>query len=195
MNHDYYRQYSWLIIFRNIIFAPIAEEIVFRGLIVPLIFVHYKNISTSQDLMGNTHYYSHLHLLVIITSPIYFGIAHIHHFYENIRSGRSFWNAFIVTLSQMTYTSIFGCVAVILFLRTGNIISPITSHIFCNIQGLPSLDFMIKPGDPYESGELSCLYPFRVVILLSHALGLIIFALIIYPSTQSLCELSPYYFS
>uniref|UniRef100_A0A0D3G6J2 intramembrane prenyl-peptidase Rce1 n=1 Tax=Oryza barthii TaxID=65489 RepID=A0A0D3G6J2_9ORYZ len=38
---------------------------------------------------------------------------------------------------QLGYTVIFGWYAVFLFTRTGNIVSPIVAHIFCNIMGLP----------------------------------------------------------
>ena len=33
------------------------------------------------------------------------------------------------TVIQATYTSVFGIIAALLFMRTGNILAPITSHI------------------------------------------------------------------
>ncbi|XP_019703479.1 CAAX prenyl protease 2 isoform X3 [Elaeis guineensis] len=40
---------------------------------------------------------------------------------------------------QLGYTVIFGSYASFLFIRTGNLISPIVAHIFCNVMGLPTL--------------------------------------------------------
>ncbi|TVU18953.1 hypothetical protein EJB05_35076 [Eragrostis curvula] len=38
---------------------------------------------------------------------------------------------------QLGYTIIFGWYAAFLFLRTGNLLSPIIAHMFCNMVGLP----------------------------------------------------------
>ena len=46
---------------RNIIFAPITEEVVFRGCMVPLLFPGFGWTPT------------------IVILPLYFGIAHLHH--------------------------------------------------------------------------------------------------------------------
>uniref|UniRef100_A0A0E0PL97 intramembrane prenyl-peptidase Rce1 n=1 Tax=Oryza rufipogon TaxID=4529 RepID=A0A0E0PL97_ORYRU len=47
---------------------------------------------------------------------------------------------------QLGYTVIFGWYAVFLFTRTGNIVSPIVAHIFCNIMGLPVFSSPQKRG-------------------------------------------------
>ena len=41
------------------------------------------------------------------------------------------------TVFQLAYTSVFGFHAAFLFLRTGSVLPPILSHIFCNIMGFP----------------------------------------------------------
>ncbi|CAL5094409.1 unnamed protein product [Urochloa decumbens] len=38
---------------------------------------------------------------------------------------------------QLGYTVIFGWYAAFLFIRTGNLLSPIVAHVFCNMMGLP----------------------------------------------------------
>ena len=39
---------------------------------------------------------------------------------------------------QFAYTCIFGWYANFLHLRTGNLLAPLTAHVFCNIMGLPN---------------------------------------------------------
>lgn len=157
-------------IFRNLIFAPICEELVFRALLVPILFHHY---------CGNHNVYPACHFWIISVCSSYFAIAHVHHFIEKLRSGNAIVSAFLGTLLQTTYTSIFGAIAVILFLRTGNFFSPVISHVICNFQGLPDLSFM------HPTCEYSFLYRYRLYFLLLHALGLLIFSLALYPLTES----------
>jgi len=37
---------------------------------------------------------------------------------------------------QLSYTTLFGWYASYLFLRTGSVIPPLLSHVFCNIMGI-----------------------------------------------------------
>jgi len=179
-----------MVVFRNILFAPITEEIVFRSLMMPLLFSYYSKLYV--DHSTNNGHINTLHLSVMITCPLYFGIAHVHHLIESIRSGNSIIRSIIVSFIQFMYTSIFGSIAVVLLLRSGNIISPIVSHIYCNVQGLPDLGFMEKPGQSYRSNSLSVLYPYRYLLFVCHGLGLIIFMWFLYPLTSSLVMYSMY---
>jgi prenyl protein peptidase len=151
---------------------------------VPYLFSYYHDptVRTKEETLK----------LVILIGPLYFGVAHLHHLFESLRSGQPVLPAMLTTLFQMLYTYIFGVIAIILLLRTGNILSPITSHIICNIQGLPNTDFMIKPGDPYRSGKLSCLYSYKIILLIAHIAGLALFAWFIYPMTSILMPYSLY---
>lgn len=161
-----------LVLFRNLIFAPITEEIVFRAVIVATLFIDYK----SKKIFVSETY-------LALVSTIFFGVAHLHHLYEKIRSGEDFVRAITSTLVQFTYTSIFGFIAAILFIRTGSIFPPIISHIICNFIGLPNLGFLSPPRSN-GSNYYSPLYSYRWILLLLHALGLIIFAKILFPFTS-----------
>lgn len=67
-----YERYGTLIFIRNIVFAPISEEIVFRGLMVPFLLAEFHDQSTC-------------HQTVILSCPLLFTLAHTHHLYEKIR--------------------------------------------------------------------------------------------------------------
>ncbi len=121
-------------LFRNLIFAPITEEIVFRAVIVATLFIDYKS---KKILVSETY--------LALVSTIFFGVAHLHHLYEKIRSGEDFVRAITSTLVQFTYTSIFGFIAAILFIRTGSIFPPIISYFLqlLLILSVISLDYQI----------------------------------------------------
>jgi prenyl protein peptidase len=97
------------VLIRNLVSAPITEEIVFRGLLVPLMVAGYSSIRYDDG----DHVYSPLP--VILRSPIWFGVAHLHHIAEKLRSGERVIVAVLSTVVQLTYTSIFGAIAASLF--------------------------------------------------------------------------------
>ena len=76
---------------------------------------------------------------IIFLTPLYFGIAHVHHLYEfRLTHPRvPMLLAIARALFQFTYTSLFGFFATFAFLRTGNVLSIILAHSFCNWMGLP----------------------------------------------------------
>ena len=79
------------------------------------------------------------HLKPILLTPLYFGIAHIHHFYEfTLTNQRTpLGPALAITLFQFSYTVIFGWYASFVFLRTGSLLAVVLCHSFCNWMGLP----------------------------------------------------------
>jgi len=102
--------------------GPVTEEIVFRSVIVA---VH---------ILAKVH----LTKLVFIT-PLYFGIAHVHHFYEFTLTHPQapLLAGLIRSLVQFTYTSLFGFFAAFVYVRTGSVLACIIAHSFCNFMGLP----------------------------------------------------------
>lgn len=166
--------------FRNVIFAPISEELVFRGIMVPVLYMAYSQ-STSRSPSDTA-------MLTAWASIGWFGIAHLHHMIEKVRNGESFSNALKVSLIQLIYTSIFGFIAALLFIRTGTIYSSILSHMICNFVGLPDMGFMQPP--PNHNQRMGCNYLFRYVLLVLHVLGLVIFSLVLFPWTAPLAEQS-----
>jgi prenyl protein peptidase len=125
---------SW-IGWRNLVAGPVSEELVFRSLIIPLHLV--AKMSPTR---------------IVFITPLYFGIAHIHHFYEFVLTHPEFpiLPAIIRTVVQFTYTSLFGFFASFVYLRTGSVYAAIAAHMFCNWQGLPRFwgKVQVEAGEP-----------------------------------------------
>jgi prenyl protein peptidase len=138
---------------RNIIVAPLSEEIVFRGcMLPPLLASGLGPISSS------------------FVAPIFFGVAHAHHAVLKLQEGMKPAHVAIVTTFQFMYTSLFGSYAAYVFLRTDSILAVFASHAFCNSMGLPDLSFLSKHG-----GRYSCLYRHRVFLVGAYLFGVIAF--------------------
>lgn len=92
---------------------------------------HYHASFTSQNV-------SRAHRIRI---PLYFGIAHIHHFYEfRLTHPDTPIPAILFrSIFQFAYTTVFGWFAAFLYLRTGSLPAVILVHSFCNWCGLPRL--------------------------------------------------------
>lgn len=164
-----------IITIRALLFAPIAEELAFRSLIV-------GSLATALYENGGITSVADSTLWLAGVAPLFFGAAHLHHLIENLRRGQRLPSALISTLIQFSYTYIFGAIATLLFLRTGSIYSAIVSHIICNFVGLPNLAFLEKPK--YATDETyRSLYPWRMWLVAIHGLGLVLFALLLFPLT------------
>lgn len=157
---------SW-VSFRNLIAGPVSEEFVFRSCIIPL------HLFAGQSI-GK----------IVLITPLYFGLAHIHHIYErNLSSPGQLWQACVVSLVQFGYTTIFGWYAAFLFIRTGSVWSSIVVHSFCNCMGLPRVTGRL-PGSIVHT-------PIYYTLLIA---GALLFALNIETSTQSGQAYQPYSF-
>ncbi|KAH8653648.1 prenyl proteinase rce1 [Xylariales sp. PMI_506] len=122
---------------RNIVAGPWTEEVLFRSASVPLMLLAQTSVTKT-----------------IFLSPVIFGLAHLHHFYEfrishpqvpiTVSLARS--------LLQFAYTSLFGAYATFLFLRTGSLLAIVVVHAFCNCMGLPRFWGRVEPPVS-ENGE------------------------------------------
>ena len=76
---------------------------------------------------------------IIFLCPLYFGIAHVHHFYEFTLTHphTPLLPALLRSLIQFGYTTVFGWFATFVFLRTGSVWAVVLAHSFCNWAGLP----------------------------------------------------------
>lgn len=112
--------------FRNYLAGPITEELLFRATIIPL------------HLLSPT---STSHRTLILLTPLYFGIAHLHHLYEFRLTHPSAppLHLLLRTLFQFGFTTVFGWYAAYIFLRTGSVCAVILVHAFCNYIGFPQL--------------------------------------------------------
>ncbi|CEP13839.1 hypothetical protein [Parasitella parasitica] len=111
---------------RNYVVAPLTEEFVFRACIIAVL---------------NQAHYSKNYLIFI--SPLYFGIAHLHHALDNYnkmgRTRQALQQALFSSLFQFAYTTLFGWYASYLFIRVGSLWPPVFCHSFCNVMGFPDL--------------------------------------------------------
>lgn len=98
-----------------------------------------------------------LHLLahvspghIVWTAPLYFGVAHVHHFYEFrlTHPDTSVLAAVLRSVFQFGYTTVFGWYATFVFLRTGSLPAVILIHTFCNWCGLPRLWGRVEAAVP-----------------------------------------------
>ncbi|KAK6075401.1 CAAX amino terminal protease [Seiridium cupressi] len=115
---------------RNIIAGPFTEEVLFRSASVPLMLLAQTSVTKT-----------------IFLSPVIFGLAHLHHFYEFRISHPQVpvSVALLRSLLQLTYTSLFGAYATFLFLRTGSLLAIFVVHAFCNCMGLPRFWGRVEP--------------------------------------------------
>jgi prenyl protein peptidase len=96
----------------------------------------------------------------IFLTPIIFGLAHVHHFYEFRLTHPQVPAAAALarSLFQLGYTTLFGAYATFLFLRTGSLLAVCAVHAFCNCMGLPQVWGRVEPlpvlagGDVGENG-------------------------------------------
>ena len=122
--------------------GPITEEVIFRSAIVPLHLL--ARVSPGH---------------IVFIAPLYFGVAHVHHFYEFRIShpDTSIIAAILRSLFQFAYTTMFGWYATFVYLRTGSLLAVILAHSFCNWCGLPRLWGRVVGGisvsPPFTKGK------------------------------------------
>ncbi|EIT83184.1 hypothetical protein BDV35DRAFT_363351 [Aspergillus flavus] len=118
---------------RNYVAGPVTEEVMFRSAIIPLHIL--AKVSPGR---------------IVFTAPLYFGIAHVHHFYEFrlTHPDTSVLAALLRSVFQFGYTTIFGWYATFIYLRTGSLLAVILAHAFCNWCGLPRLWGRVEAGVP-----------------------------------------------
>lgn len=143
---------------------------------------------------------------IVLITPLYFGIAHVHHFYEFTLTHphANLIPCLARSLFQFAYTTIFGWYAAFVYLRTGSLLAVIIIHAFCNYCGLPRLwgrvegPLLVDPSSIRRKGEegtgysqthstLSIGWTFAYYVIL--VAGMITFYLQLWPLTHSTQEL------
>ena len=89
---------------RNFVMAPLTEELLFRGCMVPALLA--SGMSP---------------LRVSVVAPLFFGVAHLHHAATRLLKGERIRPVLAMTLFQFVYTSLFGSYAAYAFIRTGSV--------------------------------------------------------------------------
>lgn len=77
---DCFKNILWI---RNHIVAPLSEEFTFRACMMPLLLQSYRPITA------------------VLLTPLFFGVAHLHHNIERVRSGMDWKSALIVSSKFM----------------------------------------------------------------------------------------------
>lgn len=158
---------------RNLILGPLTEEIVFRSCMLPLL------LESKFDLFN-----------AIYASPLFFGIAHLHHLKRHItEDGMSLGQACFVTSLQFAYTTLFGVYTAFIYARTGHVSAPVACHVFCNYQGLPDFSFLLGDSDDHREvmkkhGGASRRRRHRITLLGVYILGILLFAYSLFPLTS-----------
>ncbi|CAO1389842.1 unnamed protein product [Diamesa hyperborea] len=124
------RNLLWL---RNHVVAPLSEEFTFRACMLPLLLQTFTPMTS------------------VFITPLFFGVAHLHHMIERLRSGMEKKTAIIISFFQFFYTSIFGIYSAFLFVRTGHFIAPFIAHAFCNHMGFPDIPDLLAQKQPKKS--------------------------------------------
>ncbi|KAF8148226.1 hypothetical protein B0H34DRAFT_785703 [Crassisporium funariophilum] len=123
---------------RNYMLAPLTEEIVFRACVLSI--YHLSGAGTKR---------------MIYLGPLTFGMAHIHHAWETYnrygRTSSAAKRALIMSLFQLSYTTLFGIHASFLFLRTRSLLPPLTAHVWCNIMGVPEVGYEMRRFPKYRT--------------------------------------------
>ncbi|ORY69488.1 CaaX protease [Pseudomassariella vexata] len=142
---------------RNIVAGPFTEEVLFRSAAVPLMLLAQTSVTKT-----------------IFMSPLIFGLAHLHHFYEFRLSQPQVpvSAALLRSLFQLTYTSLFGAYATFLFLRTGSLLAIFVVHAFCNCMGFPRFWGRVEPSGASYGARSSVAWTVVYYVLLVVGAGL-----------------------
>ena len=130
-------------VLRDIVFAPILEEFVFRAHLIRWLLVS-RGVQSVPTL--------------IFTSPAIFSLAHVHHFFMNVRRGIRASVAARWCFVQSIYTYVFGIFAMIVLLKSRSVWVSIAAHATANSFGFPNFG----PGLSRK-------------VVVAHGLGLMIF--------------------
>eukprot|EP01135_Chromosphaera_perkinsii_P011929 Nk52_evm46s2531 gene=Nk52_evmTU46s2531 len=126
--------------------APLLEEIVFRGCVCAILLIGIRHQSQVDNSDKGAHD-------MVYIAPLFFGMAHMHHVFDHIYSlGMSVRNATLTVLFQLCYTTLFGMLATYYFVRTGLVMAPFLSHVFCNFMGFP--DFAAAANKPTNAARI-----------------------------------------
>ncbi|XP_032433263.1 CAAX prenyl protease 2-like isoform X2 [Xiphophorus hellerii] len=188
---------AWL---RNQVVAPVTEELVFRGAMLPMLVpctgatavIFIAPLLFGVGMTGNfgatmTSYSTKARQNAPVdlqefccscynVCKLYFNftvvLAHLHHIIEQLQLGKDNVRAiFLGAGIQFLYTTVFGVFAAFIFLRTGHIVGPVLCHSFCNSQGLPDIGSALSR-------------PQRSAVLICYLTGVLLFLVMLFPFTD-----------
>ncbi|PSK77464.1 hypothetical protein CJJ07_002728 [Candidozyma auris] len=121
---DMKEEYASLWGFRDHVFAPVTEELIYRALVLCIL----------QPVVSSTW-------ALTVYTPMLFGLAHLHHGWSLYKQGTSLVTVLFTAAFQFLYTTVFGILANRVYLESGNNLwCAIVTHSTCNLGGFPSLE-------------------------------------------------------
>ncbi|EUB57893.1 CAAX prenyl protease 2 [Echinococcus granulosus] len=141
---DYARELwytSNLIRLRNIVIAPLVEEIIFRGCIL-------FHLQRRFDSCG----------ALCLGSSLLFAVSHFHHVVERIYAGYAVREALLDVLSQVLMTAMFGAYSTLLVLRSGHLAAAFAVHSLCNLMGMPDIAGEMRVAEIHDPRWGRCVY-------------------------------------
>ncbi|KAL7465839.1 hypothetical protein ACHAXS_006151 [Conticribra weissflogii] len=162
---------------RNYFIAPLSEELIFRACLLPPLLAssnHGQSNHTTNDSINMRSALSPTQASWI--APLFFGIAHLHHLYEQWRhlnpaakTKSTFLRLLVGVIFQWGYTTLFGAYVSHVFIRTASLSGVVLAHVACNYMGLPDFRFVQS-----SSGFL---YHYRWFLGIMYLVGISLFTL------------------
>ncbi|KAJ7908361.1 hypothetical protein B0H13DRAFT_2193328 [Mycena leptocephala] len=159
LDHHFFDMFWTWIGFRNYVWGPLTEEVVFRACVLAVY------------AMGGAARWK-----MIAFAPLVFGLAHVHHAWDAYnrygRTADAAKRAAMSTIFQTAYTTLFGAHTSYLFLRTSSLLPPLAAHVFCNIMGIPQLQSEMRRFPAQQQN-----------IIAVYIIGIVLFAITLVPWT------------
>lgn len=132
--------------FMEIIFAPILEEMIYRGVLFNIFRgAHFSNIASS------------------IISSLLFGISHLRHIFDHDYTPEKLKHIYF----QLIYTTLFGCYTCYAYSVADSIIAPICLHACCNTLQIPRFSYLSsKAISPLKKKLISTVYIVGIILFI-----------------------------
>ena len=143
----------WTVV-RDLAVAPLAEEVVFRACLLPPLLAARRRAVVGGGGGGGPPRGALSPVSASWIAPLFFGVAHLHHLRERVRSlppaarlnGAVRSRIFLGAMVQWTYTTLFGAYVSHVFVRTGSLAAVAAAHVVCNWMGLPDFGLFVDPA-------------------------------------------------
>jgi len=159
-----------MVVIRDFVIAPLAEEIIFRSCIVPP-FLSASSLKISISICK-----------ISWITPTFFGMAHIHHAFMKLRQPGSRVKMVVFgTIFQFIYTTLFGAFVTFSYIKTASLPGVVVVHSFCNWMGFPDFgDLLRLQGDGalhHDVRKMIIVRCYRIIVPSFLILGIVGFVL------------------
>lgn len=135
---------SYLQLIRDLFIAPLTEELFYTSFITGSILAFkLSELSGTSSFVNYSptafHNVDSINIY-LITTPLFFGFAHLHHALELSKRRYKPIQIFAICGFQCLYTTLFGYLTNRVFVNTGSLWCCFIAHAFCNCMGVPTLN-------------------------------------------------------